>query len=144
MFLSLGISVTSRAQPSSSPNEDQVCFSKEDAQDILKKLKELSSALELIAKLKDLRVDDAKEITTLNEKISLLNERMQLMNEKMALKDEKYAILETALKLTEKLMQEYKEYAALKEKEANRAKLFGMIEGLGGIIIGIVALLVAL
>lgn len=134
---------TSLAQPLPDPSK-VICFEKDDAKDILKKLKELSSTLEEITKLKDLRADDAKEISALNEKILFLNDKIALLNDKVALRDEKYAIIETALKLTEKLLQEYKEFAALKEKEANRAKLLGIVQGLGGILIGVLALIVAL
>jgi hypothetical protein len=120
-----------------SPDEFLGFSDKQEAMDALKKLKEYPILREQV---------DAygEESGDKDEKIKLLEQKVDLLNERIALRDEKIQLQADYIKFKDGMIADYKELLAVKEKEVKRARLTGIIIGVTGTIIAILALIVAM
>ena len=119
------------------PDEFLGFSDKTEAMDALKKLKEYPILKEQV---------DAygAESGDKDEKIKLLEQKVDLLNERIALKDEAIKLRDDHIKFKDDMVKDYKELLAIKEKEVKKAKLTGIIIGVTGTIIAILALIVAM
>lgn len=119
------------------PDEFLGFSDKQEAMDVLKKLKEYPILKEQLSAY-------GEESGDKDEKIKLLEQKVDLLNERIALKDEKIQLQADYIKFKDGMITDYKELLAIKEKEVKRAKLTGIIIGVTGTIIAILALIVAM
>ncbi len=135
-------SVTRAQQPDH--DQDDICFSNPDAQDILRKLKEHTLLLEQISLLKQSLVQRDREITVMEQRSQLLEDTLK--NRDAAIDAHVKALGETkeTIESAKKIIKEQDDLIKQKDKEVSKAKFLGFSVGTIGVALGILALIVAL
>ncbi len=123
--------------PGLSQESNEICFSIDDSKKLLRTVKEYSLLSEQIDLLK-------LSIEQRDKELGFQEEKVKLLENSLTNRDELAKAQQEALKDTKQTMDDAKKIIDQQQKEISKAKFWGFAIGGAGIVLAILALLVAI